>query len=245
MDNYIKLKNEFKKFFKQNLSRWGFVMLIALMSYFAITTNNISLSFQSGFGSTQWITIIIMMVSGNFLDMEYENGTIINLFYKYDNKLTIYINKLFIASIYSVLLILFSLIITVIFGYIFGLSVNIDQIDKLIINLSGTLIYSFFMISLAFLLLSILKSNIAVVGCGLFIGFIGTTISGFIEQLIPFLHSILKWNPLNMIYIISKLNSPDFKYVSGLSSLNLILGNIIYTILFIYLGYFLFKNRKI
>ncbi|QIL50322.1 ABC transporter permease subunit [Weissella coleopterorum] len=245
MTNYSKLKSEFRKFVRQSLGKWGFVMLVSLMIYFAITTNNIKMAFQSGFGSTQWVTIIMMMVAGNFMDMEYANGTILNLFYKQDHKLTIYINKLFVVSVYGILLVLFSLILTLMVGYLFGDSFSINQVNELLINFFGTLIYSFFMIALSFLLLPIFKSNIAVVGSGLFMGFLGTTISGFIMQLIPNFHNILKWNPLNMIYIISQLNNSKFKYISGLSSIDLIIGNITYSLLFLYFGYLLFKKRRI
>lgn len=245
MTNYSKLKNEFRKFIKQNLGTWGFLILIVLMVYFAITTNNIKMAFQYGFGSTQWVTIIIMMIAGSFMDMEYTNGTMLSLFYKQDHKLTIYINKLLVINVYSVLLVSFSLILTFILGYLFGVSFSVNQINNLLINFFGTLIYSFFMASLSLLLLSIFKSNIAVVGSGLFLGFLGTTISGFIMQLLPYFHNILKWNPLNMIYIISQINNPKFKYISGLSSFDLIIGNIIYSLIFLYLGYILFKNRRI
>lgn len=245
MSNYSKLKSEFRKFVKQNLGTWGFLILIVLMVYFAITTHNIKTAFQSGFGSTQWVTIIMMMVAGSFMDMEYTNGTILSLIYKQDHKLTIYINKLLVVSVYSILLVSFSLILTFTLGYLIGLPFSVNQINDLLINFFGTLIYSFFMVSLSLLLLSIFKSNIVVVGIGLFLGFLGTTISGFITQLLPYFHNILKWNPLNMIYIISQINNPKFKDISGLSSSDLIIGNIIYSLIFIYLGYILFKNRRI
>jgi len=120
-----------------------------------------------------------------------------------------------------------------------------NLLNGLLANLAGALIYSFFSIGLSFMLIMLVKNNAVVVCFGIVLAFFGASFSRGLMQSFPNFISTIKWNFLNMIFISQQLSNPGLSLKSHLSSLELIIANIVYGILFMVLGYYLFKHRQV
>lgn len=94
-------------------------------------------------------------------------------------------------------------------------------------------------------MITLIRVNAAVIGIGLAIGFLGLDISSAFITAFPVLTMITKWNPLNMISVMGQLADSSYIRFSLLSSSQLIYGNLIYAVIFLISGYFLFKKRHV
>lgn len=248
------LTHEFYKFRHQSLLRLGFLILMCLMIYTLIPMDNVDKSILSqGFGASQWIIIIMIAISSDFITMEFRNNTIDTLIYKTPHKFSVYFSKMIVLFLYSFSLILFSFLFTMILkfllihkqiGWFEDLHGN-TVILSLTLNLVGTIFYLMFIIALSLLLISVFKTNTAVISIGLAIGFLGANISSLLMKMMPGIKYILAWNPLNMINVIIQLPNKSVMEFSNLTNAQLILGNIIYTMIFLVIGYIAFKKRQL
>ncbi|KRM40613.1 ABC transporter permease [Lentilactobacillus parafarraginis] len=249
------LKQEFFKFSHQRIPIVGIIALIILMLYSAVSGSGVNQALiAQGFGAGQWVTIIMITISSTFVAMEYENNTIATLFYKSSSKAKIYMAKFLIIVLYGVALLLVSIVTTMIFKVTFvggqyhwtEAYQQSNLIGTLFLNLIGTFIYVLFIVSFAFLLITLIKNNPAVVGIGLAIVFLGSPFSSMIMSGFSAWIPILRWNPLNMIYVMNQMAMPRvFAKVSYLSTFQIVLGNIVYIVGFILVGCLLFKKQRV
>lgn len=246
------LRAELFKFSHQKSVLAGMLILILLMVYSVLTTKVDATQVIFEFGAVQWIPIIMIAVGSTFFAMEYQNRTILILLYKNTKRWQIYWAKLLIVWFYSLVLTLIATLLTIVLKSLLVrtpwsalISNHQTQLALLTGNVIGTVIYALFIVTLSFMLIMLIKINVAVIGIGLALGFLGAGVSvalmGAFTSLIP----ILRWNPLNMIFITQQLANPAYATVSHLSSFEIIGGNLIYATIFIILGYSLFKKRRI
>ncbi|KRL95844.1 ABC superfamily ATP binding cassette transporter, membrane protein [Levilactobacillus hammesii DSM 16381] len=245
------MRAELFKFSHQKSVAAGILVLIILMTYSVLTTKTNTTQVIFEFGAVQWIPIIMIAIGSTFWAMEYQNRTILILLYKNTSRWQIYLAKLVIVWLYSIVLTLIATLLTIVFKSFLvrtpwsALIINHQtQLDLLMGNVMGTLIYALFIVTLSFMLIMLLKLNAAVIGVGLALGFLGAGISVALMKTFTSLIPILRWNPLNMIFVTQQLANPPYAAVSHLSSLEIIGGNLIYAAIFIFLGYALFKNRR-
>ncbi|GHP13211.1 membrane protein [Lentilactobacillus fungorum] len=248
------LKQEFYKFRHQRIPLYGAVALVVLMLYAAVSSTGVNrMIIAQGFGAGQWITIIMITVASTFVAMEYQNRTIMTLFYKSSNKSAIYFAKLIVMLIYGVLMLIFGMFLTVILKavmvggkYRWGEPYGQHRLwIDLLLNTTGTLIYLIFIIAVAFLLIVLIRVNAAVVGIGLVIIFMGADFSSLVMSALPHFGAIIKWNPLNMVFVINQLANSSYEKFSNLSLPQIITGNLIYAVIFIAIGDALFKSRRV
>ncbi|WEV38930.1 ABC transporter permease [Lactobacillus sp. ESL0680] len=246
------VKEEIYKFNHQKTPLYGLLTLILLMIYSAVTSNISVINLTSAFGAIEWVPIIIIAVGSAFFSMEYSNHTILLLLAKNRKKSQIYLAKFMVILLYGLALTIFSVIMTFLLNFILKdqkyhwlMIINGKTILMgLGLNILGMLIYLFFVISMSFMLIMLVKNNAVVICIGLFWGFFGASLSTALMKTFSAIISILKWNPLNMIFISQQLSKPVYSKVSQLSSLQLILGITGYSLLFAILGYLLFRQRR-
>lgn len=248
------LKQEFFKFSHQRIPLYGAIALLILMLYSAVSKSGVSRGIVAqGFGAGQWVTIIMITIASTFMAMEYQNRTIMTLFYKSSNKSFIYFAKLIVITLYGGSLLLLGIVLTfilkmVMVGNRYSWLANYNQHPlwaDLLLNILGTLVYLIFIITLAFFLIALIKVNAAVVGVGLAVIFLGADLSALVMSGLPAIASIVKWNPLNMIFVINQFTNAIYAKISGLSDFQLVAANIVYAIIFIVVGDVLFKNRRV
>ena len=249
----ITLSHEFYKIVHQRSSWLALIILFGLMVYTATPAAYISKNIVSqGFGVGQWIIIIMIALSANFVAMELQNNTMATLLYKSPSRTTVFIAKLIVLIIYSIVLLivgfLFALMIKLLFAngrfYWQMIYYQHSLMIDLLLNLAGVAIYLLFTITLSLLLISLFKSSAIVVVIGLFIGFLGANISGVVMQAFPSLKAVLAWNPLNMINIITQLSDPSLTKITALTNGQLIAGNLIYAVIFLVVGMLIFKKSN-
>ena len=249
----ISFKQEIYKFRHENIALYGLIILIVTMIYNFFTKTITRQSLDYGFGAIEWIPLIVITVASAIFSMEYKNNTIIMLEYKTSHKFQIYFAKFLVVLIYSFFLTVIAFLLTLILSMFFNATrydCLVNQkgqilLNNLLINLAGALIYSFFSIGLSFMLIMLVKNNAIVVCFGIVLAFFGASFSKGLMQTFPHFISTIKWNFLNMTFISQQLSNPSLSLKSHLSSLELIIANIIYGIIFMVLGYYLFKHRRV
>ncbi|AYG38482.1 ABC transporter permease [Lactiplantibacillus pentosus] len=242
------LRIELYKFIHQKNGLWGLLVLPLLMIYSGQTTRLSSQLITFEFGAPQWMTLILIAVGSAFLSMEYRYRTIVPLVYKSTSKRAIYGAKLIVILGYGLLLTVVSALITMILKPIFTgdrYPWTPQLVQSVLINNASTLLYSFFLITLAFMLLMVIQVNAAVIGIGLIIVFWGASLSVAIIKTFSSLAGILKWNPFNMVFVTQQLSSPAYADLSLLTNSQLVLGTLVYSIIFLIIGYHQFKVRAI
>ena len=249
----ISFKQEIYKFRHENIALYGLIILIVTMIYNFFTNPIKRQSLGYGFGANEWIPLIVITVASAIFSMEYKNNTIIMLEYKTSSKFQIYFSKFLVVLVYSFLLTVIAFLLTLILSMFFN-NVRYDWLvnkngnnllNDLVTNLAGALIYSFFSIGLSFMLIMLVKNNAVVVCFGIVLAFFGASFSKGLMQTFPHFISTIKWNFLNMIFISQQLSNSSLSLKSNLSSLELIIANIVYGIVFMVLGYYLFKHRRV
>ena len=246
-------KREIYKFSHENIALYGLIVLIVTMTYNFFTKPITRQSLSYGFGTIEWIPLIVITVASAVFSMEYKNNTIIMLEYRTSSKYQIYFAKFWVVLIYSFFLTIIAFLLTLILSMFFNAArydwlVNKNGnnlLNDLLINLAGALIYSFFSIGLSFMLIMLVKNNAVVVCFGIVLAFFGASFSRGLMQSFPNFIGTIKWNFLNMIFISQQLSNPSLSLKSNLSSVELIIANIVYGIIFVVWGYYLFKHRRV
>lgn len=248
------LSHEFYKMLHQRSSWLALIILFGLMAYSATPTAYITKNLVvQGFGAGQWIIIIMIALSANFIAMELRNSTMTTLLYKSPNRQTVYLSKMLILILYGAFLLIIGFIFALIIKLLFA-SGKFDWqmmyhqhslMNDLLINLVGVEIYLLFTITLSLLLISLFKSSAVVIVIGLFIGFLGANLSGIAMQAFPNIKGIIAWNPLNMINVITQLSDAKMVTITALSNGELIAGNLLYTVIFIIIGVRTFNKSRL
>jgi ABC-2 type transport system permease protein len=249
------LSEEYFKFKHQNIPLYSIVILLLLLIYTGVSTTKVSSKLIAmGFGTIQWVPIIIIAVGSAFFAMEYNNNTILIMLYKSSNRFKIYMAKFGVMALFETVLVVIGTLFTfvlkmVLTGNEYRWSAifmgHSTLLTALLLNMFGTILYCLFMVALSFALIMWIKINAAVIGIGLAIGFMGSSISASLMEGAPGLIGITKWNPLNFIFICNQLSMPKFIHYSHLTNGQLILGTVVYTLLFMFIGYRLFKKRRV
>lgn len=244
------LTEEFYKFQHQKTPLYGIIALLILMIYGGVGKVDQQIV-AMGFGLGQWITIILITIGSAFFAMEYNNHTITTLLYKNSNKLKIYLSKFLIVFLYAIILVIIGALFTFIlktilvgnkFGWTDMYTGSTSLLMALVWTMVGTVVYSLFITTLSFLLIMLLKVNVAVVGVGLGLGFLGVSLSAMLMDAFPQLINLLKWNPLSMLLVSSQLLDQDkYMHASHLTNIQIVSANCIYSLLFLLIGYWLFK----
>ena len=247
------LAHEFYKLVHQRSSWLAIVALFILMLYSATPTAYVTRGLVAqGFGAGQWVIIIMIVVTTNFVAMEVRDNTMTTLLYKSPRRQTVFFAKLFVLVEYGAFLLLvgfcFALLIKLLLvNHRFAWTATYHQhslLQALGLNLLGVVVYLLFTISLTLLLITVIRSSATVIIIGLLIGFLGANITGAVMQATPWVKRVIAWNPLNMINIISQFADPRVMATTGLSNGQLLLGTLAYTILFLWAGEWAFRTRQ-
>lgn len=246
--------HELYKMVHQRSSWVAIVALCCLMTYSATPTAYITKNLVAqGFGVGQWSIIIMIALTANFFTMELRNNTMTTLLYKSPSHSTVFLAKFFVLVIYGLLLILigflFALLIKIGFvGNKFAWQMMYHQhplINDLLLNLLGVAVYLMFIIALTLLLITLFKSSALVIVVGLLIGFLGANFSGIALQAFPHFRRVIAWNPLNMINVINQLSDAGMNKITALTVTELVIGNLVYAAIFLFIGLIVFRKSDL
>ncbi|MBV4418954.1 ABC transporter permease [Clostridium tyrobutyricum] len=190
--------------------------------------------FNSAFGFSIVMIILIMFIVGAFVVDEYSNGTIKNIIAYGHNRIKIYISKFLIICLGIFTLVIFLLFIPVIIALILGWekAVSISEIIRII--KSTVLICWIFttIVSIYMCFMTIIKSKSIVIGLGIVFLFLNG--AGFFSSF-----KFERYTPAFMLMNIGTLspNSVDIQNMIVTCFILIILSNL--------LGIFIFKNQDI
>lgn len=207
---------------------------------------------QSGFGSIQLIIFILIASASVIIAMETQFGTIKDLLYRKYSRGAVLASKWLTILIYSiylnVLIFVASIIAKLVLLPMVSLSDKIDNqtiVMSLITTLVGNFISTWLILSLVLLLASIFSSSGASIAAGIVFYFLTSILSG-IQMLAIAKWDWIKWNPLNMMNLSNQwADGQEFEKLTQLTNNELIIGNLAYTALFLFLGYFVFKRKNV
>jgi ABC-2 type transport system permease protein len=206
------------------------------------------------FDAFQWVDIALIVVGANIVSSEFEYGTMKRLVADYNNKFFIYIAKMFTLLEYDIILHILAFTLTLILKTLFfGNHNSLNSIylnhQSLINNIVTTTMSNFFstflIIVIVFMIASMSRTSAlaATIGFG-FIMF-GSGLSGIIIQLCGKLFPWIKWNPGNMFNIGNQPLLHSVEKTSLLTNPQLIIGNLVYIVLFTIIGYWAFSRKRI
>lgn len=230
------------------------IILLVLMitTAYTIGYNESSLLIATCYDSPDWIMLILIIFGSTTVSMEFQNNAILTLLYKSSNKVYVFLSKYITILCYNVFLHLMAIIFTLLLNRTqINQSMSLFSIYKYqqplwenMLKISALdILTTTFIISLIFLLSCMINNNAAVISVSLLIIFIGQFISSNLltnEKIVD----ILRWNPLNMTNLTRQYyNYTTYFETSHLSNFELLLGTVIYTLLFTIIGYLIFRKK--
>lgn len=247
------LKQEIYKFTHAKIAFYGLLTLLLTTVYSALTARITKSALIYGFGSLEWIPIIIIAIGSAFFALEYSNNTIVMMLYKNTNKSKIYFAKFFVVFLFSIVLAAFAILLTLGLSFLLApgqyhwlADFNGHKLlTELLLNMLGAIAYCFFSVGLSFMLIMIFKVNAVVICVGIVLAFFGASFSVALMQAFPSVNGLLKWNPLNMIFISQQLTKTSLIAKSHLTNPQLLSATLVYGLVFGAIGYYLFKHRRI
>lgn len=252
------IKQELFKLFKKSSTWMSLSTLIVVQILFAVlASNNPKVfnpqeTFMQGYYGTTLMVFFMIAASSSIITMEFQYGTIKELFYREYSRGKILISKWVVTFIYSVGLILIINITSLIIKFILFPKVNLNApVGEKYTVLTSTIVVDFanlltlwLILSLVLLISNLFKNSAAAISVGI-IGFFLTNIMSSMLLVLVNKWPWLRWNPLNMLFYPAQIISPNEIHLTKLTSTQLFSGNLLYIAIFLALGYVVFRRRSI
>ncbi|WP_311407434.1 ABC transporter permease [Liquorilactobacillus uvarum] len=254
------IRQELFKLMHKKSTIIGTIALLLLMTIFAVFSklqpsfSDPKGEFIAAYGGTSWVVFFMIAACSTIVAMEFQYGTIKELLYRKYYRGEILASKwitMFIYSLYFyVLSFVFSVILKVVlFNSKFSFS-DIYTNDQSVMHVTlvtyaGNFVGLWLLLSLVLLLANVFKSSAAAISVGI-VGYFATSIVSSLMFMLINKWEWLKWNPLNMLNLSDQLsNSTVIGTLTRLSNTELVWGNLVYTGIFLFLGYLVFRRRNV
>ncbi|MCV3740081.1 ABC transporter permease subunit [Lentilactobacillus hilgardii] len=235
------------------------IILLVIMTTFAVISRNHPNTFDPKgmfpdlFTGIIWIVLFMIAASSSIISMEFQYGTIKELLYRKYYRGEILVSKwitMFLYSVYFMLLaFVYSLILKlVLFNGTFQLSENYGYKHSILATTIYTSLAQFvalwLILSLVLLLANLFKSSAAAISVGI-IGYFAINVISSMLTIIIKKWTWLKWNPLNMMNYPGQVASPELHKLTLLSTNELLIGSLVYMVIFLGISYSVFKRRNV
>ncbi|AEJ23584.1 hypothetical protein WKK_03550 [Weissella koreensis KACC 15510] len=254
----INVKREIIKLSKRKITWVSLVVLFVFMLFLGLSLRNdySKLLIMGEFGLDTISPFLLILVGSTIFSMEFKNNTIWQLLYKSKNKNVAYFAKVFVLFLYDIFIHLFAVIYTMILSIVLLNKSIFSWIDiyqynePLVINLLKTsfldIIATMVVISCVFLLSILIKSSEVVTTLSVLIVFMGSGISNSIIYRYNSLIGIVRWNPLNIATHLTTqyYNYESYHNMTKLSNMQMLYGGFGYIIIFLFIGYVIFRTKK-
>ncbi|EME8219053.1 ABC transporter permease [Enterococcus faecium] len=205
------------------------------------------------FSATSWIVFIMIAAASTIISMEAQYGTLKNLLYRKYSRGEILVSKWITLVIYSVYLYLLAIIVTVLMKLILFPSISFTEkvstgqtlIQSLFTYTLGSYIGLWLILSLVLMIACFINSSGASISAGIVFYFASSITSGILIALIQKWEWI-KWNPISMLNLQNQIGNEEImKQLTHLSTNQMLFGNLAYIVLFLALGYLVFKRKNV
>lgn len=209
--------------------------------------------FTSSFSGTSLIVFIMIATSSTIISMESQYGTLKNLLYRKYFRGEILASKWLTLAIYSVFLYIVATITSIIVKIVLFPSISFTQtlengqtlLKALMLNTLGSYIGLWLILSLVLMLACFINSSGAAISVGIVFYFASSIISDILTAVITKWEWI-KWNPVSMLSLQKQLgNEKIMEPLTHLSTNQLLIGNVLYIIIFLGLGYVAFNKKNV
>lgn len=250
------LYQEFYKLSHRKVSWITPSLMIVFMLIMAVGMGKSStnLLIMTCYNSGQWILVVLAIVGSTLFSSEYQNNAILTVLYKAKNRVNVYLSKLVVMIVYTLLLHLLAIVLTVLLSYtpltdpVSWMEIyqyNETLLSNMLMTTGVDLVASLLMIGITFLLSCWINSNSTVITVSVAIVFFGPYATTSIIRSSPNLASFVKWNPLNMTNLTNQyFNYNSYHPTTLLSNQQLMLGTIFYLLLFLGIGYEIFRKKS-
>ncbi len=248
------LYQEFYKLGHRKITWWSPIILLLLMviTGYGIGYNEGKLLTVTNYNSPDWIILLLVVVGATTFSMEFQNNAILTLLTKSPNKAIVYLSKYLVLFCYDCFLHAIAILFTIGLRYApLNSHVSWSTIylyheplwENMLKTVGVDLLTTMFIISLVFLLSCLINSNATVTIISLLIVFMGQFVSSSLLNYRDWL-PLIKWNPFNMINLTREYyNYVTYYATSQLSNAQLLTGTLCYTLLFVTLGYLIFRKK--
>ncbi|HFU5892607.1 TPA: ABC transporter permease, partial [Enterococcus faecium] len=118
-------------------------------------------------------------------------------------------------------------------------------LKPLMLNTLGSYIGLWLILSLVLMLACFINSSGAAISAGIVFYFASSIVSGILTAVIAKWEWV-KWNPISMLNLQNQLgNEKIMEPLTHLSTNQLLMGNVVYIVIFLVLGYVVFKKKNI
>ena len=242
----------FKLVHKKSTWLCSLVLLIGQLTFALLEKGNYYMTyFDYGYMGLSLITLFLIAGSATIITSEFEWGTIKELLYRKYSRVQVLVSKWITILLYSIYWFVLEVIFTLVLKAIIFPKVNLGASVGDYTHLSffsayqgADLLTTWLLITLVFLLANVFNNSAVAVSVGIVASFIinlaGTFLYGLIGK-----WEWTKWNPITMLVYPNQLVDPHLAQMTKLSFNQLATGNIIYIVIFLAIGYLVFKKRNV
>lgn len=253
------VRQELFKLFKKR-STWSTTIImivtqisIAILSTKSPKTFNPEVVFSQQFEGSLWYIFFLIAAAASIITMEFQYSTIKEVLYRKYYRGEIIVSKWITLFIYSIYWAVLSWVVSVILRTMI-LSDKIDLSEKVyngntilidsIQQTAANLLTLWLILSLVLLFAILFKNSVIAVSVGIVIFYVSQIVSRII--LVSSTWGWVKWNPLTMFLYPQQLsNYYSIHVITQLTNFQMFYGNLIYIIIFLGIGYWIFKKRSI
>lgn len=244
-------KQEVSKLIKQDIVSKQSGMLLLLIfgmstftkfSGFVSPVKMINARFNSG-----WLIVFFMVyLASQLFAMEFRYGTIKNLITMGAKRSSLFLAKAAVLVVYGFYLTVFAEIATLGTTWLYFptlFSENTfggEALSHSFASFIGMLLFA----SLSLLLSLVIKSDVLAGMVGIVSYFMASMIAG-VQFILLSDVTWLKWNPFNMLNLANQLGNNQIAELTRLSTDQLLLGNLIYIVIFIFFAGIIFKHKRV
>lgn len=254
-------KQELFKLLKRRGTLFSLIFLILQNIGVAILSKNYSEHldskemFASNFASLSFLVFIMIGASATIISSEFEYNTIKNIIYQSYSRKAILISKWLTILTYSFVAMLLTMLITVFnkfifFGGTYSLTDKLPRHSQVlwqywVVNNATSFLTLWLLLSLVFLLASVMKKNAVAISTGI-IGYFALSLIGNFMFIAIAKWDFLKWNPINFLNFPTQVSATGIiPKLTHLSNTEMLIGNFAYIIIFLTIGLFLFSKKEV
>ncbi|MCH4163677.1 MAG: ABC transporter permease [Lentilactobacillus diolivorans] len=215
----------------------------------------VKMFFTSSFGATTMVVFVLIAASATSLSMEFQYGTIKELIYQQYSRSTILLSKWLIMFAYSLYLYIMTGIVALIGKVIFAnnkfalgdndiYSNHLTFLQQWLSQMGSSFITLWLVLSVVFLFATLFKSSTVAVTAGI-VGFFALNAIGILMFKVIDKFHWFRWNPFNFLNYANQVTDPARQALTKLTNNQLLIGSLIYTVIFFGIGLTFFRKRNV
>lgn len=200
--------------------------------------------FLDNYDGTLWIQYVLIFLSSNIILDEYKYGTIKLLLSKEFTRTQVYLSKVLFVFVQSLILYILDIFMT----FVMNVVISHNQISSSLLssffeNIVSQFFVTWLILSITLLLSTIFKSSGLSITISIIYYFVSIISSNLMFGVIH-KHTILRYNPMNLMNFTTQINTESMKALTLLNIYEYFIVIPIYIIVFVTIGNIIFFKRN-